>query len=151
MKGNIPKKLLALAICGALLVPTGAMAAEPASPDQLPDAAKQVLEEYNDAVVAAYEQKDVAFDAPDFANADLVAQLEGRNDFILSAQSGYDILDKSSNYTINDVNVVDDGTIKVLATRTLDQTMTSDKTGDFPLLKKGMFWRTTVKTGRSLA
>ena len=129
---NLPKKLVALAICGALLVPTGAMASEPATTDQLPDAAKQVLEEYNDAVVAAYEQKDVAFDAADFTNADLVAQLEGRNDFVLSAQSGYDILDKSSNYTIDDVNVVDDDTIKVMATRTLDQTMTSDKTGDFP-------------------
>lgn len=28
MKNKVPKKLLALAICGALLVPTGAMAGE---------------------------------------------------------------------------------------------------------------------------
>lgn len=132
MNSNFTKKIVTLAICGALMVPTGAMAAEPASSDQLPGAAKQILEEYNDAVVAAYEQKDVAFNDADFANADLVAQLEGRNEFVLSAQSGYDILDKSSNYTIDNVNVVDDNTIKVLATRTLDQDLTGDETGDFP-------------------
>lgn len=80
---TLTKKLVAMVLCGALMVPASAMAAEPSSGDQLPDEAWQVLEEYNDAVVAAYEKQDVAIDADDFSNVALVAQLEGRNDFIL--------------------------------------------------------------------
>lgn len=132
LMNKFTKKLVAVVMCGALLVPAGAMAAEPSQADQLPDEALQVLEDYNDAVVAAYEQRDVAIDANDFTNQDLVDQLEGRNDWLRSAQSGYDILEKDSDYTIDQVNDVNDSTIKVLATRTLDQQLDNDKTGEFP-------------------
>lgn len=125
------KKLVSMVLCGALMVPAGAMAAEPSSADQLPDEAWQILEEYNDAVVAAYEKQDVAIDANDFTSTALVAQLEGRNDFMRDAQSSYDILEKDSDYAIDQVNVVDDSTLKVLATRTLDQQLNSDSTGEF--------------------
>ena len=126
------KKLVALVMCGALMVPASAMAAEPSSDEQLPADAVQILEDYNDAVVAAYENQNVAIDEDDFTNPDLVAQLEARNDYMRSAQSICDILEKSSDYTIDDVNFVDDNTVKVLATRTLEQSLYTEKSGEFP-------------------
>lgn len=131
-KHFLSKKLVALVMCGALMVPASAMAAEPSTDDQLPADAVQILEEYNDAVVAAYENQNVAIDEDDFTNPDLVAQLEARNDYMRSAQSICDILEKSSDYTIDDVNFVDDNTVKVLATRTLEQTLYTEKSGEFP-------------------
>lgn len=143
------KKLVAMVLCGALMVPASAMAAEASSGDQLPDEAWQVLEEYNDAVVAAYEKQDVAIDANDFSNAALVAQLEGRNDFILDAQSGYEILEKDSDYVIDQVNTINDSTLKVLATRTLDQTLDSDSTGEFPFYSSTQEGYVMTKDGDS--
>lgn len=129
---NFTKKLVALVLCGTLLVPASAFAAETSDNDQLPDSALQILEEYNETVIAAYENQNVEIDANDFTNSELVAQLEGRNDFLRSAQSACDILEKSSDYSVDDVNCVNDNTIKVLATRTVEQTLYSDQSGEFP-------------------
>lgn len=108
------------------------MAAEGGSSASATDEAIAVVNEFNDTVVAAYEKKDVPLDSKDFANADLVAQLDGRNDYIRSAQSAYTISDKSSDFTIDQVNAVGDDVVKVLATRTLNQTLSNDTTGAIP-------------------
>lgn len=129
---NFTKKFTAIVLCGMMLFPMSAMASENSNNTDLTDGALQILTEYNDAVVAAYEKQDVALDVNDFTNQALVDQLEGRNDFMRSAQSVYDILEKDSEYTIDDVNVVNDNTVKVLATRTLDQTLSNENTGEFP-------------------
>lgn len=129
---NFTKRFAAVVLCGALLVPGSAFASETSTNNQIPDGALQILEEYNEAVVGAYENQNIEIDASDFTNADLVAQLEGRNDFLRSAQSACDILEKNSDYIVDDVNFVNNDTIKVLATRTVEQTLYSDQSGEFP-------------------
>lgn len=108
------------------------MAAEGGSSASANDDAVAVINEFNDTVVAAYEKQDVALDTKDFTNADLVAQLDGRNDYIRSAQSAYTISDKSSDFTIDQVKAVNDNVVKVLATRTLNQTLSNEQTGEIP-------------------
>lgn len=128
---HFSKKLVAIVMCGALLVPFGAMAAEPSQADQLPDEALQIIEELNDSVMAAFEKNDYSLDEDDFASDELVSQLEGRNDYLRLTQKSYEIVNSNSDFFIDKVNFVNDATIKVLATRIVDLTLYNDKTGEF--------------------
>ena len=125
------KRFIATTILASMMA-FPVMATESDASTTATDEAVAVVNEFNVSVVAAYEKHDVEVDTNDFINADLAAQLEGRNDYIRSAQSAYTILDKSSDFTIDRVKVVNDNVIKVLATRTLDQTLSNKKTGNIP-------------------
>lgn len=125
------KRFIATTILASMMA-FPVMATEGDASTTATDEAVAVVNEFNVSVVAAYEKHDVEVDTNDFINADLAAQLEGRNDYIRSAQSAYTILDKSSDFTIDRVKVVNDNVIKVLATRTLDQTLSNKKTGNIP-------------------
>ena len=109
-----------------------AMAADSNVASGSADEALAVVNEFNATVVAAYEKQDVAVDAKDFADDALVAQLDGRNDYIRASQSDYAILDNSSEFTIEKVKQVGDNVVKVLATRTIDQTLDRNVTDQFP-------------------
>lgn len=128
---KLSKKLVAVALCGALIVPTGALATEMSSIDQLPNEAVEIIEELNDSVVAAFEKNDYSLNENDFISNELFEQLEGRNDYLISTQSEYEIVNMSSYFTIDRVNFVSDKAVKVLATRTIDSTLYNGKTGEF--------------------
>ena len=56
---------------GALIVPTGALATEMSSIDQLPNEAVEIIEELNDSVVAAFEKNDYSLNENDFISNEL--------------------------------------------------------------------------------
>ena len=99
--------------------------------DQLPNEAVEIIEELNDSVVAAFEKNDYSLNENDFISNELFEQLEGRNDYLISTQSEYEIVNMSSYFTIDRVNFVSDKAVKVLATRTIDSTLYNGKTGEF--------------------
>lgn len=132
---NILKKLFSLLLCGALLLPTCA-SAEEITADRaevnIPDNAFQVLDEFNNSVVAAYENKNISLDSDAFVNTKLFSQLKARNDYIQKTQSSYDIVDNNTDFRIDKVIKINNDTLKVLATRTVEQTLSYNGSERFP-------------------
>ncbi len=151
---NILKKLFALLLCGALLLPTCA-SAEEVTADRaevnIPDNAFQVLDEFNNSVVAAYENKNISLDSDAFVNTKLFSQLKARNDYIQKTQSSYDIVDNDTDFRIDKVIKINNDTLKVLATRTVEQTLSYNGSERFPFilrLEKDLFFKKLIICGK---
>lgn len=134
MKNKV-RSLLAFALCVMILLPTCVTASEVAASYpkvNLSNNAVQVLEQFNKSVVSAYEKKEIPLDSDIFVSHDLFLQLVARNDYIQETQSAYKIIDTNSDFNIDKVVKINNETLKVLTTRTIEQTLSYDNAEAFP-------------------
>lgn len=116
------KVMVVAAFLLALLVSIPAMAAENDDVNEI----NSVLSEFNSTVVAAYEKETVPLDAEMFTSNELYSMLSARNNYLLEFQNAVSIVEKESDFTIEKTNFIENDTAKVLAKRTIEQTLESN-------------------------